>query len=70
VEQLNIPHCRSSYGIVTVSIGIACEIPASRTDSTILQNADVALYSAKAGGRNRAEVFTDSTPDMTQRYGG
>ena len=70
VEQLNIPHCRSSYGIVTVSIGIACEIPASRTDSTILQNADVALYSAKAGGRNRAEVFTGSTPDMTQRYGG
>ncbi len=27
VEQLNIPHCRSSYGIVTVSVGIACETP-------------------------------------------
>ena len=69
VQQLNLPHCRSSYGIVTVSIGVACEAPASGPDSTVLQNADAALYSAKAGGRNRAEVFTQSTPDMTQRYG-
>ena len=29
VEALNIPHCRSSYGIVTVSIGLVCEIPAA-----------------------------------------
>ena len=69
VEQLNISHCRSSYGIVTVSIGIACETPLSGADSAILQHADAALYSAKAGGRNRAEVFTGATPDMTQRYG-
>jgi diguanylate cyclase (GGDEF)-like protein/PAS domain S-box-containing protein len=69
VEQLNIPHCRSSYDIVTVSVGIACETPVSGTDSIILQHADAALYSAKAGGRNRVEAFTGSTPAMTRSCG-
>ncbi len=69
VEQLNIPHCRSSYGIVTVSVGIACETPVSGSDSIILLHADAALYSAKAGGRNRVETFTGSTPAITQSYG-
>ena len=69
VEQLSIPHCRSSYGIVTVSVGIACETPVPGSDSTILQHADAALYSAKAGGRNRVEEFTGSTPVMTQSCG-
>ncbi len=69
VEALNIPHCRSAYGIVTVSVGLACEAPVSGTDS-ILPNADAALYSAKANGRNRVEVFTGSTQAMiAQRYG-
>jgi diguanylate cyclase (GGDEF)-like protein/PAS domain S-box-containing protein len=69
VEALNIPHCRSAFGIVTISIGLACEIPISGTDS-ILANADAALYSAKANGRNRAEAFTGSTQAMIeQRYG-
>ena len=70
VEALNIPHCRSSYGIVTVSIGLACEIPAG-ADSAMLQHADAALYAAKAMGRNRAEAYCGSTPDISAlRYGG
>ena len=69
VEALSIPHCRSAYGIVTVSVGVACEAPVSDTDS-ILPDADAALYSAKANGRNRVEVFTGSTQAMiAQRYG-
>ncbi len=69
VEALNIPHCRSAFGLVTVSTGLACEIPVSGSDS-ILANADAALYSAKANGRNRVEAFTGSTQAMiAQRYG-
>ena len=48
VEALNIPHCRSSYGIVTVSIGLVCEIPIGGGDGAMLQHADAALYAAKA----------------------
>src|SRR5207247_1643198 len=48
VERLGIPHSASAYGFVTVSIGLACEIPIAGVDSTILQRADAALYSAKA----------------------
>ncbi|MDP1909871.1 MAG: diguanylate cyclase, partial [Hyphomicrobium sp.] len=71
VEALNIPHCRSSYGIVTVSIGMACEIPIGGVDSAILQHADAALYAAKAKGRNRTETYSGSTPDIAAlRYGG
>jgi diguanylate cyclase (GGDEF)-like protein/PAS domain S-box-containing protein len=70
VEALNIPHCRSSYGIVTVSIGLACEIPIG-VDSAILQHTDAALYAAKARGRNRIETYSGSTPDIAAlRYGG
>jgi diguanylate cyclase (GGDEF)-like protein len=69
VEELNIPHCRSAFGIVTVSTGLACEIPVSGADN-ILANTAAALYSAKANGRNRAEAFTGSTQAMiAQRYG-
>lgn len=71
VEALTIPHCRSSYGIVTVSIGMACEIPIGGVDSAILQHADAALYAAKAKGRNRTETYSGSTPDIAAlRYGG
>ena len=70
VEALNIPHCRSSYGIVTVSIGLVCEIPIDGGDSAMLQHADAALYAAKASGRNRAEAYSGSTPDIAAlRYG-
>ena len=70
VEAFNIPHCRSSYGIVTVSIGLICEIPIGGSDSAMLQHADAALYAAKANGRNRAEAYSGSTPDIDAlRYG-
>ncbi|MEO8419848.1 MAG: diguanylate cyclase [Hyphomicrobium sp.] len=70
VEALKLPHCRSSYGIVTISIGLACEIPTG-ADSDMLQHADAALYAAKAGGRNRSEAYCGSTPDISAlRYGG
>jgi diguanylate cyclase (GGDEF)-like protein len=70
VEALNIPHCRSRYGVVTVSIGLACEPPIADTEAAMLQNADAALYSAKENGRHRAENFGGATVAMSARLYG
>ena len=57
VTALALPHAGSSYGIVTVSIGIASSGPETGTSSVALvQQADLALYRAKKAGRNRYEV--------------
>jgi diguanylate cyclase (GGDEF)-like protein/PAS domain S-box-containing protein len=46
---------------LTVSIGIAASDPAHAHADELLRDADVAMYAAKAGGRNRHAVFT---PDL------
>lgn len=48
-------------GVITVSIGVAERRPGERRDS-LLQRADVALYRAKALGKNR--VVADDSPAM------
>ena len=40
---------------ISASVGIACGHFSSRED--LLRSADLALYQAKAGGRNRYDVF-------------
>ena len=53
VESLALTHEDSSFGVVTISLGIAVAIP-DQTHSTddLIRAADQALYDAKAGGRN------------------
>jgi diguanylate cyclase len=47
-----------------VSIGVA-EFPVHGEDySTILKNADTAMYHAKNGGKNRISVFTDTSENV------
>ncbi|MES2187155.1 MAG: diguanylate cyclase [Pseudomonadota bacterium] len=59
VEALAIPHPASPLGVVTVSIGVAAMSQGGFTDvQAVVKAADVALYCAKAGGRNRVHLFS------------
>lgn len=55
VEALGIPHDRSTASnFVTVSLGVATTVPAHGAQvSSLLAEADAALYAAKEAGRNR-----------------
>ncbi len=55
VENLKIPHARNTAGnVVTLSLGIASNIPGKKTTANHLLNAaDKALYEAKMAGKNQ-----------------
>lgn len=55
VEALAIPHEGSPCGLLTLSAGVASCLPRQATSSpaALVAAADVALYAAKAAGRNR-----------------
>jgi len=57
VTALQIPHEDSPFGCVTCSIGVtAVQVDDSMSTDTLLRLADVALYQAKALGRNRVAL--------------
>ena len=54
-RAIALPHEHSSYGCVTVSIGVASMIPeVDQNSNALIQAADQAMYRAKASGRNMA----------------
>lgn len=58
IAATNLPHQASSYGRVTVSIGVASAIPSRcRSAEELLKQADLALYRAKAAGRNQVAAL-------------
>ncbi len=44
---------------ITASLGVAVAMSDELADETVLQHADIALYAAKARGRDRVEIFND-----------
>ena len=58
VEDLAIPHrTNTPPGVVTLSAGVTALLPGEhKTANVLLQEADTALYRAKADGRNRVAI--------------
>ena len=64
IGELALPHASSPTSThVTVSIGIAVQQAGLVSPSDIMRAADQALYQAKAGGRNRVEVYSRTEPE-------
>jgi diguanylate cyclase (GGDEF)-like protein len=60
LKALALPHVESSFVWVTVSIGVAVQVPATDTlPEELLRRADAALYRAKAQGRNQTALAAD-----------
>lgn len=66
VEGLGIRHTGSPHRVLTISAGVAAFAPGSPLDAQgVLHAADVALYEAKAAGRNLVRLATP--PDLGPR---
>ena len=60
LSDLKLPHALSEFGHVTLSIGVAIGHPKQNSAAEdLLLNADKALYTAKAQGRNQAVLFNE-----------
>lgn len=57
LARLALPHAKSPHGVVTISIGVATCVPDEAASwSTLIDQADRALYKAKKNGRNCAHL--------------
>ena len=65
IAALGLPHAGSSYGKVTVSIGIGSLIPnANNSPELLIRLADDALYRAKREGRSRAVLASAADEEV------
>lgn len=71
VSGLRIPHCKSAFGHVTISIGVAAIDAANATFrqqacEELIRVADKALYRAKNGGRNKVDCGQCKVEQQTE----
>ncbi len=65
ISDLNIPHEQSPYGRLSASIGVASfnlDAVHEQTTEGLIEQADIALYAAKEGGRSQARIHTPEAP--------
>ncbi len=60
-----IPHPDSSFGIITVSIGVTCSGESPVDLGALIRDADEALYASKKNGRNQISVKEAAAMLMT-----
>ncbi|TFH86733.1 diguanylate cyclase [Billgrantia azerbaijanica] len=67
IQRLAIPHATSPVApVVTVSIGVAVSTASHPLSATrLMSRADLALYRAKAHGRNRVEAYREAEQPTT-----
>ena len=53
IRALQVPHGASPSGFVTISVGVASLTPGTGGPQNLIAEADLALYDAKSGGRDR-----------------
>ena len=58
LRKIHLPHAHSAAADhVTISMGISSTLAGAETPTSLLKQADDALYRAKENGRNKSEVF-------------
>ena len=68
IEHQGWRHVGSPEGCITVSVGVATIEPTPRqAKSTLFEQADAALYKAKAQGRNRVECARPVSAHAVER---
>jgi diguanylate cyclase (GGDEF)-like protein len=67
VRLLGVSHAERDLGGITLSLGLAI-FPDHSSDATALvKAADLALFQAKRGGRNRVVVYEEAAPQVAQQ---
>ena len=67
LQQLSVSHSGQVLGRITLSIGIAA-YPGKASTEQLIRAADGALYRAKADGRDRICVATNSPESLEHTY--
>ena len=67
IESVGKPfHVQGTHAFVGVSIGIVIASPGERDSGELSRKADIALYEAKAAGRNRAVIYEPKMDEQVQ----